>query len=191
MGRRPTLTVRWIIAVAFATTLASAGAADAGSLRITVGSPSPRVPPRGFIVQDRGGLQVFNERRLSVVPAPNCYDHTGRYVCGGRPPGAKGAPNCYDHLGRYVCGGTPPAARHHHQHKNIVVPQPVYVVPSRNCFVPGYWHTHWLPQHTLYNVWVPAQWAADGSWVDGHYEQQPYVSGYVPQYTWVPDHWSC
>src|SRR5687767_6362218 len=103
MDYRPILTVRWIVAAAFAAVLAAAGAADAGSsLRTTIGSPPQRVPPRGFIVQDRGGLQVFGERRLHVVPAPNCYDHTGRYICGGRPPGATGAPNCYDHLGRYI-----------------------------------------------------------------------------------------
>ena len=181
--------IRLVTGTAGTIALAWAGAADASGLRITVGS-GHRQQHSPFIVKDRGGLEVFRERRVTVQANPNCYNHLGQYVCGGRPPGATGAPNCYDHQGRYVCGGASPDRQLHHR-RPVIAPQPVFIVPSRNCFVPGYWHTHWLPQHTLYNVWVPGQWAAGGSWVDGHYEQRPYVSGYVPQYTWVPERWNC
>jgi hypothetical protein len=103
--------VSWIVAVAFAAALGWAGAADAGGLRITVGQ-AHGVPQRGRIVQDRG-LEVFGERRITVTANPQCRDAAGNWVCGG--------------------------ARPHQHHRTIIVPQPVYVVPSRNCYVPGYW----------------------------------------------------
>jgi hypothetical protein len=72
----------------------------------------------------------------------------------------------------------------------IVVQQPVYypqavaVLPSE-CVTPGYWSYRWIPYITTQNVWVPGSWAADGSWMDSHWESRPYSSGYYEPF-WTP-----
>jgi len=63
-----------------------------------------------------------------------------------------------------------------------VVPTPVYVTPS--CYLPGRWDYQWIPQTYSYNAWVPAAWAPDGTWIDGHYETRLYATGYYQPY-WV------
>jgi len=50
---------------------------------------------------------------------------------------------------------------------------------------PGYWSYRWVPYTTTQNVWVPGSWAADGSWIDSHYEPRPYSSGYYEP-LWTP-----
>jgi hypothetical protein len=97
---------------------------------------------------------------------------------------------CRDHGGRWTCVNPPaPTPLHRHNHV-IIVPQPVYVVPSGNCLVPGYWTYQWVPQTTWQTVYVPGYWTADGAWVDSHYAQQPYAAGaYYP--LWVPERWAC
>jgi hypothetical protein len=73
----------------------------------------------------------------------------------------------------------------------IVVQQPVVstqivaVVPSQ-CVAPGYWSYRWVPYTTTDNVWVSGSWAADGSWIDSHWEPRPYSSGYYEPY-WTPE----
>ena len=157
-------TVKSMVAVVFAVTLGWAVAAHAGGVRINVGRP---LPPRGFIVQDRG-LEVFGERRTTVVQQNPCYNIAGQWQCGGAPP--------------------PPPDRRHHQRPIIV---PGYAAPNQNCWIPGYWTTQWVPQTSLYTVWVDAHWEPDGSWVDGRYEYRSYVSGYTQQALWVPERWGC
>jgi hypothetical protein len=71
--------------------------------------------------------------------------------------------------------------RHDHKHGHhrpaFVVPQTVFVTPSR-CFQPGYWTYQWVPQAYTYSTWVPGQWLPDGRWMDGHYAPGQYTSGY-------------
>jgi hypothetical protein len=160
--------VKSIIAVVFAVTLGWVTAADASGPRHTVkGHHFRGHHHRGFIVQDHG-LQVFGERRTTIVQQQNpCLNSVGQWQCGGAPPPRR------DH--------------HHHHHRPILVP----VVPSQSCYVPGYWTTQWVPQTTLYTVWVDGYRAEDGTWITGHFEQRPYVSGYVQQQLWVPERWGC
>jgi hypothetical protein len=71
----------------------------------------------------------------------------------------------------------------------IVVQQPVYyqtgaAAPSE-CVSPGYWAYRWVPYTTTQTVWVQGSWAADGTWVDSHWESRPYSSGYYDP-IWVP-----
>ena len=157
-----------IIAVVFAVTLGWVADADAGGPRATVKGHLPRhQPPRGFIVQDHG-LQVFGERRTTIVQQQNpCLNSVGQWQCGGAPPPAH-----------------PDRHRHHRPH-------PVFVVPQQNCWAPGYWTTQWVPQTSLYTVWVDPYVASDGSWVDGRYEQRAFVSGYAQQAVWIPERWAC
>lgn len=78
---------------------------------------------------------------------------------------------------------------HHPTHTGrvIVVPAPVYVVPSQ-CWAPGYWNYSWLPQVSSYNLFVPGAWSPDGYWIEGHYEQQLSGGGYWQPY-WVEGRW--
>ena len=48
----------------------------------------------------------------------------------------------------------------------------------------GYWSYVWVPE--AYTAWVlmPGGWAADGSWLDAHYEPRVYEGGYYQQ-VWV------
>jgi hypothetical protein len=154
--------VKSIVAVVFAVTLGWVAAADAGGPRATVKGHHPH---RGFIVQDRG-LEVFGERRITVQPNP-CLNSVGQWQCGGAPPAAK--------------------PERHRQHR----PHPAFVVPQQNCWVSGYWTTQWVPQTSLYTVWVDPHFATDGSWVEGRYEQRSYVSGYAQQALWIPERWAC
>jgi hypothetical protein len=41
------------------------------------------------------------------------------------------------------------------------------------------------PTSYAQNIWVPGGWAADGTWVESHWEQRAYASGYYQPY-WVP-----
>jgi len=69
----------------------------------------------------------------------------------------------------------------------IVVPAPVYVVPSQ-CWAQGYWNYSWVPQVSSYNAWVPGGWSPDGYWIEGHYESQMSSGGYWQPY-WVEGRW--
>jgi hypothetical protein len=153
--------LKGLVAVAFVSVLGWASTADAGS------RPSP------YIVIDRGGLEVFRERRVTVKTNPTCHDHAGKHVCGGADPDRR--------LHRH---------RPHHLHLHVV-PTPIYVAPRVSCYVPGYWTTQWVPQQSLYTVWVDGYRAADGTWITGHFEQRAYVSGYSQQTLWVPERWGC
>ena len=71
----------------------------------------------------------------------------------------------------------------------FVAPAPVFFVPSYSlarCRVPGYWSYQWVPQSYTYDVWVPGQWSPEGTWIDGHYEQRLYSTGYY-QPIWIDD----
>ncbi len=80
----------------------------------------------------------------------------------------------------------PPVVRRHHPH--AAVPQTVIIAgaPAYSCSTPGYWTYQWVPQVYSTTVWVPGQWAVDGSWVDAHYESQSVATGYW-QPIWIPD----
>jgi len=85
----------------------------------------------------------------------------------------------------------PPPQRYGHHHgpakKLILVPSPVYVVPSR-CLAAGYWNHAWVPQISSYSLWVDGAWSPDGYWIEGHYEQRLSSSGYWQPY-WVEGRW--
>ena len=74
--------------------------------------------------------------------------------------------------------------------QTIVVQQPIYypvpvMAAASECVAPGYWSYRWVPYTTTQNIWVPGSWAADGSWIDSHYEPRPYSSGYYEP-LWTP-----
>jgi hypothetical protein len=129
-----------------------------------------------------GGVGAVRERIHSHSPR----QHQG-LVAPWQPDGAA----CRDHGGRWTCVN-PPAPRdprRPHDHV-IIVPQPIYIAPSQSCHVPGYWTYQWVPQTFWQTVYVPGYWAADGTWVQSHYAQQPYATGtYHP--VWVPEQWAC
>ena len=79
----------------------------------------------------------------------------------------------------------PPAHRHGFHPGGVVIVSPpvVYAVPQ--CVSPGYWAYQWIPTAYTENTWVPGAWMPDGMWLDGHYEQRAYASGYYQPY-WVP-----
>ncbi|HEU5320340.1 MAG TPA: hypothetical protein VFX28_06040 [Methylomirabilota bacterium] len=77
---------------------------------------------------------------------------------------------------------------HGHGSKVIILPQPVYVVPSR-CWTEGSWAYQWVPQTYAYNTWVPGQWSPEGTWVEGHYEARYQTGGQYHPY-WVPGYWT-
>jgi hypothetical protein len=64
-----------------------------------------------------------------------------------------------------------------HPRRVIVVPQTVFVTPSR-CWQPGYWTYQWVPQTYTYSTWVAGQWSPAGYWIDGHYAPSQVASGY-------------
>jgi hypothetical protein len=151
------------IALAFAFAALLAPAADAGGLRVVVGGGVR--PPFHSTGRLFVGDRLDGVSRRDVVQAPPCRDHGGRWSCVGPQPPVKNI---------------------------IVVPPPVYVVPTRqSCFVPGYWTYQWVPETTWYNVWVPGQYAPDWTWIEGHYEQRPYTTGHSQLPVWVPDRTIC
>ena len=75
-----------------------------------------------------------------------------------------------------------------HQRPGIVVPQAVYLAPSR-CWQPGYWSYQFVPQSYAYNTWVEGQWSPDGQWIAGHYAPYYYNTGYY-QPLWVEGYYS-
>jgi hypothetical protein len=75
-----------------------------------------------------------------------------------------------------------------HHRAVIVVPQTVFVSPSR-CFQPGYWTYQWVPQSYAYTTWVPGQWSPDGRWIDGYYAPSQYTTGYY-QPVWVEGYYT-
>ncbi|MBI2207325.1 MAG: hypothetical protein HYU41_26135 [Candidatus Rokubacteria bacterium] len=164
-----------ILALAVAAALVSAPIAEAGGLRVTVGGgakpPRHHARPHGPFIVDEGGLQVFGERRLRVVQDPAiCWDGHGNWRCGGRPSAPWRGPNHHlysPHSQRFVVG------------------------PRADCLVPGHWTYHWVPQTAWYNHWVPGHWSPDGTWIEGHYQQRPYTSGYYQQPVWVAERWAC
>lgn len=131
-----------------------------------------------------GGVGAVRERIHSHSLLPRRHNVISPWQPSGIP--------CRDHGGRWTCVD-PPAPAHPDRPGNhvIIVPTPVYVAPpSRSCLVPGYWTYQWVPQTTWQTVYVPGYWAADGTWVQSHYAQQPYATGaYQP--VWVPDGWAC
>lgn len=156
--------------VALALTLAVALgwgiAAEAGGLRVGGGVGAVRERIQSHSLQRRTGISTW-----PPTPSTPCRDHGGRWTCVNPPAPMPGHP-------------------HRHHNTIIIVPQPIYVVPSRSCLVPGYWTYQWVPQTTWHTVYVPGYWAADGSWVESHYAQQPYTTGaYHP--LWVPEQWAC
>lgn len=79
--------------------------------------------------------------------------------------------------------------RHFHRPKFrpgvvFVAPPVVYAAP-RECVSPGYWAYQWIPTAYTQSMWVPGAWMPDGTWLEGHYEQRAYASGYYQPY-WVP-----
>jgi len=66
----------------------------------------------------------------------------------------------------------------------IVTPPVVYAAPAQ-CVSDGYWAYQWVPTAYTENVWIPGVWRADGVWLEAHYEQRAYSSGYYQPY-WVP-----
>ena len=87
-----------------------------------------------------------------------------------------------------------PHARHARRSNVIVAPLNVFVfapyaAPS-SCYVPGYWTYQWVPQTYSSNVWMDGQWTPAGTWIDGHYEQRVYSSGYYQQ-IWIDGGYGC
>jgi hypothetical protein len=78
--------------------------------------------------------------------------------------------------------------RHGHQRRIIVVPQTVFVTPSR-CWQAGYWTYQWVPQTYTYSTWVAGRWSPDGRWIDGHYAPSQVSSGYYHP-LWVEGYYS-
>ena len=70
-----------------------------------------------------------------------------------------------------------------HHRPVIVIPQTVFVVPTR-CWRPGYWTYQFVPQSYSYSTWVAGQWSPDGQWIEGHYAPSFYNTGYY-QPLWV------
>ena len=154
-----------LVVIGFTLALALGGsvAAEATGLRIGGGVGAVRERIHSHSLQRRTGISTWQP-----TAAP-CRDHGGRWTC-----------------------VNPPAVTHPHPHHNhvIIIPQPVYVVPSRSCLVPGYWTYQWVPQTTWHTIYVPGYWTAEGAWIDSHYAQQPYVTGaYHP--LWVAERWAC
>lgn len=77
---------------------------------------------------------------------------------------------------------------HPHRQPVIVVPQTVFMTPTR-CWQPGYWTYQFVPQYYTYSAWVEGQWSADGRWIDGHYAPAQYSSGYY-QPLWVDGYYT-
>ena len=75
-----------------------------------------------------------------------------------------------------------------HHRAVIVVPQTVFVTPSR-CWQPGYWTYQFVPQYYTYSAWVAGQWSPDGRSIDGHYAPAQYSSGYY-QPLWVEGYYT-
>ena len=75
--------------------------------------------------------------------------------------------------------------RHGHRPGVIFISPPVLYAAPRECVSAGYWAYQWIPTSYAQSTWVPGGWAADGTWVDGRYEQHAYASGYYQPY-WVP-----
>lgn len=76
--------------------------------------------------------------------------------------------------------------RHGHPRSGFVfVSPPVFYAAPRQCVTAGYWAYQWIPTSYAQNIWVPGGWAADGTWVESHWEQRAYASGYYQPY-WVP-----
>ena len=129
---------------------------------------SPALPSQPFRGFNPGGLQGFNPQPFQ----------------GFNPPGFQGfnPPTTPD--------GVPSPGPFPVRHRGsvIVVSQPVFV--TRSCWAPGYWTYQWVPQVYSYNVWVPAQWAPDGSWIESHYQVQSTATGYYQEF-WVPEQWWC
>ena len=67
-----------------------------------------------------------------------------------------------------------------------VAPPTVVYGPSQSCVAPGYWAYQWVPTAYTQSTFVPGGFGPDGTWVDGHYEQRAYASGYYQPY-WVPE----
>jgi hypothetical protein len=67
----------------------------------------------------------------------------------------------------------------------VVVGPPVFYAAPRECASPGYWAYQWVPTAYTQSTFVPGGFRPDGIWVEGHYEQQAYASGYYQPY-WVP-----
>ncbi len=161
-----------VLALAIAIALLWAPVAQSGGVRITVGGGGPsRHHSRWHgpvIVEDRG-LEVFRERRITVAQDPAiCWDGHGNWRCGGRPSAPWRGPN-------------------HH----LYSPRTIVVAPRANCIAPGHWTYQWVPQTSWYNEWVSGQWSPDGTWIEGHYQQRPYVAGYYQQPVWVPERLVC
>ena len=85
----------------------------------------------------------------------------------------------------------PPREREHFRHHvgsgfvYVVPPAIVYAQPQ-SCIAPGYWAYQWVPTAYTQSTFVPGGFGPDGTWIDGHYEQRAYASGYYQPY-WVPE----
>lgn len=67
----------------------------------------------------------------------------------------------------------------------VFIAPPVFYAAPRECISPGYWAYQWVPTAYTQSTWVPGAWTPDGTWLEGHYEQRAYASGYYQPY-WVP-----
>ena len=84
-----------------------------------------------------------------------------------------------------------PAPPRHRGRDVIIIQSPVYVAaPRAECWAPGYWTYHWVPQVGTSAAWVPGHWAPGGRWIDGHYASQTWSTGYW-QPVWTADAWTC
>lgn len=89
--------------------------------------------------------------------------------------------------GPNIVPNPPPERFHQHRVRPgvVFVGPPVFYAAPRECVSPGYWAYQWVPTAYTQSTWVPGGWAANGAWLDGHYEQRAYASGYYQPY-WVP-----
>jgi hypothetical protein len=87
-----------------------------------------------------------------------------------------------------------PSRRPHrggHSGVAFIGPTFIYAAPTygyaqpAECVADGYWAYQWVPMSSTVTDWIPGVWMADGTWMDGHYEQRTYSSGYYQPY-WVP-----
>lgn len=115
-------------------------------------------------------------RRGSIVPRVGPIVPHGPNIVPNPPP---------ERVPRQKDGHPQRRGHSHGVRPGVFVSPPVVFVAPRECVTPGYWAYHWVPTAYTQSVWVPGGWTADGTWLEGRYEQHAYASGYYQPY-WVP-----
>jgi len=162
---------------------APAWAADKVGADTTSGAGGARRPASTTRVLPASAPFVAATRPFVAATTPFAATTPGAFVPN---PGAVFVPMVPDHRHRH--GATTivivPTTRVIVVPQIVYYPQTAYAAPSQ-CVTQGYWSYRWIPYTATQNVWVPGSWAADGSWLDSHWELQAYSSGYYEP-LWTP-----